>query len=145
MSEELSAKQQVEKRDRYTTWINRSVGFGVAGFFIAMVAWMLTDESVVLYAGLGLYWLGCLGMAVGYWYSPVSINDEFEQQLEWEANQATSAFIAIVVVIGIPADVVLSITGVYTAPAAVRGMIWGYMLLVFIFGAAHWYVKRQYN
>lgn len=145
MSEELSAKQQVEKRDRYTTWINRSVGFGVAGFFIGMVAWMLTDESVVLYAGLGLYWLGALGMAVGYWYSPVSMNDEFEQQLEWEANQATSAFIALVVIIGIPADVVLSTTGVYTAPAAVRGMIWGYMLLVFIFGAAHWYVKRQYN
>ncbi|MFT4946071.1 MAG: hypothetical protein ACI8TL_000302, partial [Natronomonas sp.] len=78
-------------------------------------------------------------------YSPVSIRDELEQQMEREANQVTSAFIALVVIVGIPADVVLSTTGVYTAPAAVRGVIWGYLLLTFIFGAAHWYVKRQYK
>jgi hypothetical protein len=34
---------------------------------------------------------------------------------------------------------------VYTAPAAVRGAIRGYLLLVFVFGASHWYVKRQYE
>ena len=35
MSEEITAKQRVEKREQYTKWINRSVGIGVAGFFIA--------------------------------------------------------------------------------------------------------------
>jgi hypothetical protein len=145
MSEGLSAKQRVETRERYSTWINRSVGFGAVAFFVATAAWMVTDEPLTLYVGLGLYWLGCLGMAIGYWYSPVSIRDELEQQMEREANQVTSAFIALVVIVGIPADVVLSTTGVYTAPAAVRGVIWGYLLLTFIFGAAHWYVKRQYK
>lgn len=75
----------------------------------------------------------------------MSLRDEFEQQMEWEANQAVSAFIAAVVVLGVPADVVLSTTGVYTAPAVVRGAVWGYLLLVFVFGVAHWYVKRQYS
>lgn len=145
MTEDLTAKQQVRKREQYTKWINRFVGFGVASFLIATAVWIITEEQLVLFAGLGLYWLGAIGMFVGYWYSPVSVRDEFEQQMEWEANQAVSAFIAVVTIGGIPADVVLSTTGVYTAPAAVRGAIWGYLLLVFVFGAAHWYVKRQYE
>jgi hypothetical protein len=145
MTQELTAKQQVQKREQYSKWINRSVGAGVVSFFIATVVWTITDQQLVLFVGLGLYWLGALGMGIGYWFSPVSLRDEFEQQMEWEANQAVSAFIAAATIIGIPADVVLGTTGVYTAPAAVRGAIWGYMLLVFIFGAAHWYVKRQYE
>jgi fatty acid desaturase len=145
MTEEFTAKQQVQKREQYNKWINRFVGFGVTSFFIATAAWIITEERLVLFAGLGLYWLGAIGMGIGYWYSPVSLRDEFEQHTEWEASQATSTFIAAVVIIGIPADVVLSTTGVYTAPTAIRGAIWGYLLLTFIFGAAHWYVKRQYE
>jgi len=144
MSEEITAKQRVEKREQYTKWIYRSVGIGVAGFFIATTVWTFTEDLLVLYGGLGVYWLGCLGMGIGYWYSPVSVRDELEQQMEWEASQATSVFITAVTVVGIPADVVLSVTGIYTAPAAVRGAIWGYLLLIFVFVAAHWYVKRQY-
>lgn len=144
MSEELTATQRVEKREQYKKWINWAVGFGVASFFIATAVWMLTEESSVLFAGLGLYWLGCLGMSIGYWYSPVSVRDELEQRMEREASQTTLTFVAAIVIIGIPADVVLSTTGVYTAPAAIRGAIWGYLLLIFIFGAAHWVAKRQY-
>jgi hypothetical protein len=145
MTEDLTAKQQVQKREQYSKWMSRSVGAGVVSFFITMLVWTITDQQPVLFVGLGLYWLGALGMGIGYWYSPVSLRDEFEQQMEWEANQAVSVFIAAATIIGIPADVVLSTTGVYTAPAAVRGAIWGYMLLVLIFGAAHRYVKRQYK
>ena len=144
MSEEITAKQRVKKREQYTKWIYRSVGIGVAGFFIATAVWMFTDDPLVLYGGLGVYWLGCLGMGIGYWYSPVSVRDELKQRMEREASQATFTFVVAVSIIGLPADVVLSTTGVYTAPAAVRGAIWGYLLLIFIFGAAHWYVKRQY-
>jgi len=145
MTEELTAKQQVQKREQYSKWINRSVGFGVASFFVATAIWTITEQELVLFAGLGLYWLGAIGMWMGYWHSPVSLRDEFEQHTEWEASQATSVFIAVVVIFGVPADVVLGTTGVYTAPAAIRGAIWGYLLLTFIFGAAHWYVKRQYE
>ena len=145
MSEEITAKQRVEKREQYTKWIYRSVGIGVAGFFIATAVWMFTDDPLVLYGGLGVYWLGCLGMGIGYWYSPVSVRDELEQRMEREASQVTFTFVVAVGIIGLPADVVLSTTGVYTAPAAVRGAIWGYLLLIFIFVAAHWYVIRQYT
>ena len=145
MTEEFTAKQQVQKREQYSKWINWSVGLGVASFFIATALWMITEAQFVLFAGLGLYWLGAIGMGIGYWYSPVSLRDEFEQHMEWEAGQAVSAFIAAVTIIGIPADAVLSTTGVYIAPAGVRGAIWSYLLLVFVFGAAHWYVKRQYE
>ena len=142
--EEITAKQRVEKREQYTKWINRSAGIGVAGFFVATAVWMFTDDPLVLYGGLGVYWLGCLGMGIGYWYSPVSMRDELEQRMDREASQVTFTFVAVVGIIGVPADVVLSTTGVYTAPAAVRGAIWGYLLLIFILVAAHWYIKRQY-
>lgn len=144
MSEEITAKQRVAKREQYRKWINRSVGIGVIGVFVATAVWILTDEPLALYAGLGVYWLGCLGMGIGYWYSPVSVSDELEQRMEREASQATITFVAVVAIIGIPADVVLSTTGVYTAPAAVRGAIWGYLLLTVVFGVAHGRVKRQY-
>lgn len=130
---------------RHSLGVYRSVGVGCAGFFLGTVAWVLTDNAFALYAGVGVYWLGCLGMGVGYWASPVSIRDEFEKQLQWEATQLSSSVIAVVVLVGVPADVALSVTGTYTAPAAIRGAIWGYLLLIFIFGASHWYVKRQYE
>ena len=145
MSEELTAKQRVTKRERYSKWIYGAVGAGCAGFFVATAAWMLTDEPPVLYAGLAVYWLGCLGMGVGYWRSPVSLADEFERHLEREANRVTTLFVVVVTIVGVPADIVLSSTGVYTAPAVVRGAVWGYLLLVFVFVAAHWYVKRRYE
>jgi hypothetical protein len=145
MTEELTSKERVQTRRQYSKWINRFVGFGVASLFIAMATWEVTGQQPVLFLGLGMYWLGALGMSVGYWHSPVPLRDEFEKHTEWEANRAVSAFIAVVTIVGIPADVVLNTTGVYTAPAAIRGAIWGYMLLVLIFGVAHWYVKRQYE
>jgi len=144
MSEELTASKRVEKREQYTRWINRSVGVGVAGFFVGTVAWMVTDAAVALFAGLGVYWLGCLGMALGYWTSPVSVRDELQARMEREASQTTFTFVAGVTILGLPADVVLSSTGVYTAPAAVRGAVWGYMLLLLVFGVAHWTTKRRY-
>lgn len=145
MSEKVTPQQRVQKRDQYRTWINWAAGIGVAGFSLAYAVWWVTDASMALYAGLGIYWLGCLGMGLGYWASPVSVRDEFEQQLVWEASQVTYAFVAFVTIFGIPADAVLTVTGTYTPPAVITGALWGYLLLVFIFGGAHWYVKRQYD
>ncbi|MCU4975546.1 hypothetical protein OB955_22930 [Halobacteria archaeon AArc-m2/3/4] len=145
MTEKLTATERVEKREQYSEWISRSVSVGVVSFFVATAAWIVTEEPLVLFAGLWLYWLGCLGMAIGYWRSPVSVTDELEDRIEREASQTTLTFVAAVGIAGLPAEVVLNTTGVYTAPAAVRGALWGYLLLVFIFGASHWVVKRRYT
>lgn len=145
MSESLPAPERVNKREQYSKWINWSVGFAVASTFIATAVWIFTEEPLVLFVGLGFYWLGCLGMGIGYWLSPVSLNDELHTRMERDASQATLTFIAFVVIIGIPAEVVLRTTGVYSAPAVVRGAIWGYLLLIFVFGTAHWLAKRRYT
>lgn len=144
MSEELTAPQRAKKREQYKKWIHWAVGFGVASFVIATAAWIFTDEPLVLFAGLGLYWLGCLGMGLGYWYSPVSVHDELEQRMEREASQTTLTFVSVVVIIGIPAEVVLNVTGVYTAPAAIRGAIWTCLFIVNIWIVCHWIAERQY-
>jgi hypothetical protein len=49
MTEEFTAKQQVQKREQYSKWINRSAGFGVASFFLATAIWMVTEERLVLF------------------------------------------------------------------------------------------------
>lgn len=144
MSEELTGTQRVQTREWYKTWINRAVGFGVASFLVSTAAWVVTEAPSVLFAGLALYWLGCLGMVIGYWYSPVSVSDELERRIEREASQTAMALVAVVTIIGIPAEVVLNTTGVYTAPAALRGALWGYLLLILVFSAAHWLTGRQY-
>lgn len=144
MNGELTAPQRARKREQYKQWINWAVGFGVASSLIATAGWILTEEAVVLFIGLGLYWLGCLGMALGYWYSPVSVQDELEQRMEREASQTTLTFVSVVVIIGIPAEVVLNTTGVYTAPAAIRGAIWMCLVVIGIWIVAQWKAKRQY-
>ena len=141
---DLTTRQQVQKREKYSKWISWSVGFGFASFVIATVGWMITDIESVLFVGLGLYWLGGLGMGIGYWHSPVSVRDELEQRMEREASQTTLTFVAAVTILGFPAEVVLSTTGVYTVPDGLRGALWGYLLLFIIFGIAHWAAKRQY-
>jgi len=144
-SERTTENRRIEERRRYNDRINASIGIGFAGFVGATVAWILTDEPLVLYAGLAVYWLGCLGMGIAYWRSPVSLNDELERRIEREASQTTLTFVAVVTIIGVPADVVLSSTGVYTAPPAIRGAIWGYLLVILVFVAAHWLQNRQYE
>ena len=144
MSEENTQNSVLSKRQKYRKWISTSVGIGVAGFFIANTLWLFTEMDSALYAGLAIYWLGCLGMGVGYIKTPVSISDELEEHMIRDANNITTVFILIVTILGLPADVVLSATGLYTVPAEVRGLLWGYMLLILVFVASNWYVERQY-
>ena len=144
MTEDLTAKRRVETRERYDRWINRSVGAGTLSFFVAVAVWIGTNEPMVLFAGLGLYWLGCIGMAVGYWRSPVPVRDELDRQIEREASTTTLTVLAVVTIVALPAEVVLNSTGVYTAPAALRGAIWAYMLLILVYAGAHWLTGRQY-
>ena len=143
MTEDLTANGRVETREQYEEWINRSVWAGVASIFVATAVWIVTGEPLALFAGLGLYWLGCLGMAIGYWRSPVAVQDELERQIEREAS-TTTLTVVVVTIVGLPAEVVLNSTGIYTAPAALRGAIWGYFLLVLVYVGAQWLAQRQY-
>ncbi len=84
-------------------------------------------------------------MAIGYWRSPVAVQDELERQIEREASTTTLTVVVVVTIVGLPAEVVLNSTGIYTAPAALRGAIWGYMALILVYVAAQWLTERQYE
>lgn len=145
MTETISPQQRVKTREQYSKWINRSVGAGVGSFFVATAAWILTDEPLVLLAGLALYWIGCLGMAVGYWHSPVSVRDELDQRMERDAAQVTMLVATAVTIVGLPGIIVLDAAGIYAAPGALWGVIWGYGLLLMVFAVVHWLVNQQYT
>lgn len=83
-------------------------------------------------------------MAIGYWRSPVAVQDELERQIEREASTTTLTVVVVVTIVGLPAEVVLNSTGIYTAPAALRGAIWGYFLLILVYVGAQWLAQRQY-
>lgn len=145
MTESLTPKQKTKKREKYKKWINVSVAVGVISLFSAIGTWIFIENEILLFIGLALYWAGAIGMAVGYWISPVSLRDEFHQHTEQEANKIISVFVGAIAVIGVPADVILNTTNVYTTPPIIRGFIWGYLLLVIAFGIAHAHVKRKYE
>lgn len=145
MTEEIAGPERIEARERYNTWSWVSVGLGVLSYGITTAAWMVLDQPLVLFAGLGLYWVGCAGMAVVAWTSPVSLRDEFEKQVEQEVTYLTFLFVTVAVILGIPAYVTFSATGVYAMPPAFQGALGGYALLVFVYMTVAYLVGRRYD
>lgn len=50
----------------------------------------------------------------------------------------------VVLIFGLPADVVLAVTGAVEVPPAVRGAIWGYTMLTFVGLVVYGYTEWQY-
>ncbi len=138
----------IEQRERYREWMNRSVGVGTLGFFVAVAASIVAPDPIsdwVLFAGLGAYYLGYVGYLVVWQRTGVRHFDEREAEIERRAASITALFITTVTVFGLPAVVVLETTGVADVPAFVQGVVWGYFALVLVFLGVYWYVERQYS
>jgi len=142
MSGELTAAKRVELRETYNTWMKWSVQAGTAGFLAATLLWMLLGAEPVLFAGLGLYWLGCAGMAYCQWQTPVPLNDERDVQIRRMASLKTMSFVLFVTIVALPAAVTLDATGLYTVSGALSGAIWGYLLLILVFVGTNTAMQR---
>jgi hypothetical protein len=136
------------ERRRYREWMNRSIGVGTAGFFLAVLASLFTAEPTadrLLFAGVGVYYLGFLGYLAVWGYTGVRLFDEREAEVERRAGGVVSLLVTTFVIFALPADVVLSVTGAYDVPVAVRGAIWGYFLLMLVYLLVYGYVERRHT
>lgn len=138
----------MEKRKRYRELMSRSMGVGVVGFLVATAAAVVASEAasdLFLFAGVGLYYLGVVGYLVVWQRTGVRLFDEREARIERRAGQIVALLVAFVTMFGLPADVVLDVTGAVDVPPALRGAIWGYVLLVVAFLFAYGYAERQHS
>lgn len=124
------------------------MGVGVVGFLAATVAAVVTTGSAsdsLLLAGVGLYYLGVVGYLVVWQRTGVRLFDEREQRIERRAGQLVALLVAFVAIFGLPADVVLDVTGLVEVPLALRGAIWGYALLAIAFLVAYGYAENRHS
>lgn len=135
----------LETRRRYRRWMDRSIGAGILGLFVAFGAWIVVPADPLVFAGVAIYWLGFLGY-LGIWKgTSVTLFDEREEQMELKASGLTLSVFAFVLVFSAPAVVALSITDVYTVPPELWGAITAYVAVFVVFGIVYTYVKRSYT
>lgn len=144
----MSSTPSKAERTTYREWMNRSMGFAVAGLTIAVAVSIFAPEDIsdlFLFAGLGLAYLGFLGY-IGIWQvTGVRLIDERERQIERRAAQIIMLILLLVTLFGLPADLVLDVTGAVDVPPALRGVIWGYSALSFIMLFVYGYVETQHS
>lgn len=127
---DLSGHEQLARRRRYRRLSVGSLLAGMAGTFVAIaVGYPLV--------GIGLYWLGALGMLAVLWGAPIELFDEREQVLEQRASWATLNLFAVALIVVFPGLVALEEAGVYEMPTAVSTAMWGYVLLYAVFGVVY--------
>lgn len=145
----MASEPTIEKRKQYREWMSRSIGFGIVGFIGALaVSLFVADglpEDLSLFAGVGFYYLGIIGYLVIWQQTGVRLFDEREAEIERRAGQILMLVVMFVAIFGLPADVVLEVTGAITIPPTIRGVIWGYALLSFIGLFAYGYTESQHS
>lgn len=137
-----------EERRRYRDLMNRSIGLGVTGLAAATLGAVFVAEGVadlLLIGGVGLYYLGVAGYLVVWRRTGVRLFDEREAEIERRAGHLISHLVTLVATVGVPADVVLAVTGVVDVPPAVRGAIWGYAVLAVAYALSYGFVEKRYS
>lgn len=144
----MPGENSLEIRERNRERLNRSIGLGVGGFLVATLAAVVAPAGVsdlFLFAGVAAYYLGVAGSVVVWRRSAVPLFDERETRIERRAGRVVAMVLVIVAIVGIPADVVLDVTGAVDVPLALRGAIWGYALLALVGAFAYGYAERQHS
>ncbi|WP_121822902.1 hypothetical protein [Halostella salina] len=142
----MSATTSIEERERHRERMNRALGLGVAGGLAGTAAAVFAPASVadlLLFAGVGAYYLGVLGYLTVWRRTGVRLIDEREAAVERRASRVVSGVLLLVVVFGLPADVLLDATGAVDVPPAVRGAIWGYGLLLVVGAVAYGHAEDR--
>lgn len=132
----MVSQTPLEKRRQHREWMNRSIGLGIVGAFAAGVVSLFVAEGLpkdlFLFAGVGSYYLGVIGYLAIWQRTGVRLFDEREAAIERRAGQILMLLVMTVTIFGLPADVVLEVTGAIAVPPAIRGVIWGYAFLSFV-------------
>jgi uncharacterized membrane protein len=122
-------------RKRYKRIAYGLLGAGILALWIGIAV----DRFVL---GVGLYWLGGLGMGLVQRFSPVQLYDERDDAIERNASQNTLNVFAYLFVLGAPGGLALHESGVIALP----GEFYGAMLTLFcvyvVFGVSYFYYKR---
>ncbi|RQH03072.1 hypothetical protein [Natrarchaeobius oligotrophus] len=146
MTDAISAgRQRQEKRKRYRRLMNYSLAIGMVGLVLATALWTVVPESIVVFAGVVVYWLGFLGYVGVRKATSTPLFDERETEIELKACGLTIGAFAYVVVFGVPAMVALSVTGTYTVPSPIRHALVAYLGLFAVFGVAYTYVQHTHS
>ncbi|MFC6786315.1 DUF2178 domain-containing protein [Halobaculum halobium] len=125
----------VAARRRYRRLLFGSIGVGV----VANVALRLLSYPV---AAEAVYWVGIVGFLAVWRFSPVTLFDERDAELERHASTVTLVVAAVVLVVGASGARTLSALGVYDAPPFVNGVLYGYVGLFVVFAVAYGWAAR---
>jgi len=142
----MSSNTSIEERERHRERMNRLLGLGVTGGLVGTAAAVFAPSSVsdlLLVAAVGAYYLGVLGYLAVWRRTGVRLLDEREAAVERRASRIVSGVLLLVVVFGLPADVLLDATGLVDVPPAVRGAVWGYGLLLVVGAFAYGYAEDR--
>ncbi|UIO99425.1 DUF2178 domain-containing protein [Halobaculum sp. CBA1158] len=126
----------VATRRRYRRLLFGSVGVGV----IANLALRFLSYPVAAEAA---YWVGIVGFLAVWTFSPVTLFDERDAELERRASTITLVVAAVVLVLGASGTRTLSALGVYDASSFVSGVLYGYVGLFVVFAVAYGWVSRN--
>ncbi|MFC7176158.1 DUF2178 domain-containing protein [Halosegnis marinus] len=130
-----SVPEPLAKRRTY-----RRLAFGV--LMAGVVAGLVLRGAGYPLAGEGVYWLGIVGAIAAYVVSPVPLLDERDTRMEERASRLALTAGAPLFVLGASALRTLNVLDVWTAPAFVWGMGYGFLAVYVLFAAAFavvWY------
>lgn len=137
LADDAGGHERLARRRRYRWAYTGSVLAGVLALFLAF----RLDYPLL---GIGLYWVGILGMFAIMWLSPVDLFDERERSLERLAALRAFQIVAVVAIVGGPGLVALEEVGYATITPVVSGVFLAYAALAATFGVVYlllWYRK----
>ncbi|MFC6757863.1 MULTISPECIES: hypothetical protein [Haloarcula] len=115
--------------------MSNSIGVGGVGLFVGTLTAIFAPSTVsdmFLFGGVGAYYLGISSYLVLWRRSGVRLLDEREAEIERRASQIVLLTLITVTLFALPADLLFDVTGDFEVPMALRGAIWGTLLLAFV-------------
>lgn len=109
-------------------------------FVVAVLGFLVGTSLGYSIVGVGVYWLGVLGMLIVWKGTSLQIFDEREQALDRRASHITLTLAALALIIGAPGQIVFSRLG-YEASPIVEGALWGYTAQFVVFGVVYLAVR----
>lgn len=118
------------KRRRYRRAMFAVLTVGVLGFVVA-------SRLEYHLVAVGVYWAGALGFVAIWKGTGITLQDERERAIERWASAVTLLVAAVALVTAWPALYALEEAAVYTPPASVEGILWGWVLLFGVFAVVY--------